>query len=237
MQGSGRYELIGRTRDVRLVGGDKVARLLGPGTERPHHRPTREGGNDRAYRSQSHPNDPRRRNQPKATAPSGLLPPDLERSVDSFRAQDSGHAPDGRERRSGREREGRGGRRPAPRDPSLGPRGRRRAASFQRGVEALLDGRSRPRAGSGAQPRDYGGVGEHRLRAEPKRGAGGLPVFVPPLSLSTDNAAMIGAAGLRRSGRRHSGLGPQRRASLLYRFPNFHISTFQIHEGVPTTSG
>ena len=26
----------------------------------------------------------------------------------------------------------------------------------------------------------------------------GLPVFVPPLSLSTDNAAMIGAAGLRR---------------------------------------
>jgi len=31
------------------------------------------------------------------------------------------------------------------------------------------------------------------------RGAkAGLPVFVPPLSLSTDNAAMIGAAGLRR---------------------------------------
>ncbi|MEI6244887.1 MAG: tRNA (adenosine(37)-N6)-threonylcarbamoyltransferase complex transferase subunit TsaD, partial [Acidobacteriota bacterium] len=26
----------------------------------------------------------------------------------------------------------------------------------------------------------------------------GLPVFVPPLSLSTDNAAMIAAAGLRR---------------------------------------
>jgi N6-L-threonylcarbamoyladenine synthase len=26
----------------------------------------------------------------------------------------------------------------------------------------------------------------------------GLPVFVPPLALSTDNAAMIGAAGLRK---------------------------------------
>jgi N6-L-threonylcarbamoyladenine synthase len=28
--------------------------------------------------------------------------------------------------------------------------------------------------------------------------AEGIPVFVPPLSLSTDNAAMIAAAGLRR---------------------------------------
>jgi N6-L-threonylcarbamoyladenine synthase len=39
-----------------------------------------------------------------------------------------------------------------------------------------------------------------RLRADAEaRGARlGLPVFVPPLSLSTDNAAMIGAAGLRR---------------------------------------
>jgi N6-L-threonylcarbamoyladenine synthase len=39
-----------------------------------------------------------------------------------------------------------------------------------------------------------------RLRAETEaRGAKlGIPVFVPPLSLSTDNAAMVGAAGLRR---------------------------------------
>ena len=39
-----------------------------------------------------------------------------------------------------------------------------------------------------------------RLRADAEaRGArAGIPVFVPPLSLSTDNAAMIGAAGLRR---------------------------------------
>ncbi|HEY0875058.1 MAG TPA: hypothetical protein VGD94_16405, partial [Vicinamibacterales bacterium] len=46
-----------------------------------------------------------------------------------------------------------------------------------------------------------GGVSANsRLRAEAEaRGADyGLPVFVPPLSLSTDNAAMIGAAGLRK---------------------------------------
>ena len=45
-----------------------------------------------------------------------------------------------------------------------------------------------------------GGVSANsRLRAEAEaRGArAGRPVFVPPLSLSTDNAAMIGAAGLR----------------------------------------
>ena len=46
-----------------------------------------------------------------------------------------------------------------------------------------------------------GGVSANsRLRADAEaRGARvGLPVFVPPIALSTDNAAMIGAAGLRR---------------------------------------
>ena len=46
-----------------------------------------------------------------------------------------------------------------------------------------------------------GGVSANsRLRAdaEARGAAAGLPVFVPPLALSTDNAAMIGAAGLRR---------------------------------------
>ena len=46
-----------------------------------------------------------------------------------------------------------------------------------------------------------GGVSANsRLRADAlTRGqVEGLPVFVPPLSLSTDNAAMIAAAGLRR---------------------------------------
>jgi N6-L-threonylcarbamoyladenine synthase len=46
-----------------------------------------------------------------------------------------------------------------------------------------------------------GGVSANsRLRKDAlARGqADGLPVFVPPLSLSTDNAAMIAAAGLRK---------------------------------------
>ena len=46
-----------------------------------------------------------------------------------------------------------------------------------------------------------GGVSANsRLRAEAEARSAhyGIPVFVPPLSLSTDNAAMIGAAGLRR---------------------------------------
>ena len=61
-----------------------------------------------------------------------------------------------------------------------------------------------------------GGVSANsRLRADAEaRGArAGLPVFVPPIALSTDNAAMIGAAGLRRyraGVRRH--VGVQRRS-------------------------
>jgi len=46
-----------------------------------------------------------------------------------------------------------------------------------------------------------GGVSANsRLRADAAaRGARiGLPVFIPAIALSTDNAAMIGAAGLRR---------------------------------------
>ena len=37
-----------------------------------------------------------------------------------------------------------------------------------------------------------------RADAEERGARYGLPVFVPPLSLSTDNAARIGAAGLRK---------------------------------------
>ena len=76
-------------------------------------------------------------------------------------------------------------------------------ASFQRVVvTALLD-----RTFEAARWLDARSVGiaggvsaNSRLRAEAEaRGRKhGLPVFVPPLSLSTDNAAMIAAAGLRR---------------------------------------
>jgi N6-L-threonylcarbamoyladenine synthase len=46
-----------------------------------------------------------------------------------------------------------------------------------------------------------GGVSANRrLRADAESYAArlGMPVFIPSLALSTDNAAMIGAAGLRR---------------------------------------
>ena len=69
-------------------------------------------------------------------------------------------------------------------------------------VEALLDRTFEAARWLGARSVGIaGGVSANsRLRADADaRGARhGLPVFVPPLALSTDNAAMIGAAGLRR---------------------------------------
>ena len=76
-------------------------------------------------------------------------------------------------------------------------------ASFQRVVVEAL---ARPDVRSGAMARRAERrdrrrrSANSRLRADAEaRGArAGLPVFVPPIALSTDNAAMIGAAGLRR---------------------------------------
>ena len=69
-------------------------------------------------------------------------------------------------------------------------------------VEALLDRTFEAARWLGAQSIGLaGGVSANsRLRAEAEaRGAKyGIPVFVPPIALSTDNAAMIAAAGLRR---------------------------------------
>ncbi len=73
-------------------------------------------------------------------------------------------------------------------------------ASFQRAaVTALLQGLER--AARSHRPRSLlltGGVAANSLlRAEAAQTAKvlGLPLFVPPVALSTDNAAMIGAAG------------------------------------------
>ncbi len=74
-------------------------------------------------------------------------------------------------------------------------------ASFQRAVVASLVRRLKQSA-SERHPRSLiltGGVAANSLlRAEAARAAQqlGLPLFVPPIALSTDNAAMIGAAGL-----------------------------------------
>jgi len=73
-------------------------------------------------------------------------------------------------------------------------------ASFQRSVvTALLRGVER--AATASRPRSLlltGGVAANRqLREEATKLAAslGLPLFMPPIELSTDNAAMIGAAG------------------------------------------
>lgn len=76
-------------------------------------------------------------------------------------------------------------------------------ASFQRiVVETLVDRTFAAAATLGARSVGIaGGVSANsRLRSDAlARGVSeGIPVFVPPLSLSTDNAAMIAAAGLRR---------------------------------------
>jgi N6-L-threonylcarbamoyladenine synthase len=73
-------------------------------------------------------------------------------------------------------------------------------ASFQRAVVAALVARLRQGAEE-HRPRALlltGGVAANSLlRAETARAALeiGLPLYVPPIALSTDNAAMIGAAG------------------------------------------
>jgi len=76
-------------------------------------------------------------------------------------------------------------------------------ASFQRVVvETLVEGAFETARSEGARSVGIaGGVSANRrLRAEARaRGdARGLPVFIPGVALSTDNAAMIAAAGLRR---------------------------------------
>jgi N6-L-threonylcarbamoyladenine synthase len=80
------------------------------------------------------------------------------------------------------------------------PRIRDLVASFQRAVVAALVERLR-RAAEEHRPRSLlltGGVAANSLlRAETRKAADdmGLPLFVPPIELSTDNAAMIAAAG------------------------------------------
>jgi N6-L-threonylcarbamoyladenine synthase len=87
-------------------------------------------------------------------------------------------------------------------DPEAAPRRvRDLLASFQRAVvSALVRGLSR--AAGAERPRSLilsGGVAANALLRRETERAGrslGLPVFIPPLALTADNAAMIAAAGL-----------------------------------------
>jgi N6-L-threonylcarbamoyladenine synthase len=202
----GQYDLIGRTRDDAAGEAyDKVAKLLGLGYPGgPIVDATAKRGNDRAFAfpvsRMTHPD----RNQPAGTAPPGLLPPKIDRNVDfSFSGLKTAVMRVVQERRGRRTEDG-GAVGNDPRSSELNPAEVADiCASFQRVVvESLLDRTFETARWLGARSVGIaGGVSANsRLRADAEaRGAKiGLPVFVPPISLSTDNAAMIGAAGLRR---------------------------------------
>jgi N6-L-threonylcarbamoyladenine synthase len=187
----GQYALIGRTRDDAAGEAyDKVAKLLGLGYPGgPIVDRLARDGNDRAFAFPLPRMTHADRNQPAPTAPVGLLPPSVERRVDfSFSGLKTAVMRVVRARAT----------------PELSPAEVADiCASFQRVVvQALLDRTFEAAAWLGVRSLGIaGGVSANsRLRAEAEaRGAKiGLPVFIPPLSLSTDNAAMIGAAGLRR---------------------------------------
>ena len=188
----GGYRVVARTRDDAAGEAyDKVAKLLGLGYPGgPVIDRLARKGNDRAIRFPATRLTHADRNEPRATT-GDLLPPDVARRVDfSFSGLKTAVL------RFVREAQPDGGPLPEPLIADI-------AAGFQRVViEALLDRTFEAAQWLGARSVGIaGGVSANsRLRADAEaRGARvGLPVFVPPLSLSTDNAAMIGAAGLRR---------------------------------------
>ena len=188
----GVYRLIGRTRDDAAGEAyDKVAKLLGlPYPGGPVIDKLAKTGDDRAIDFPLTRLTHADRNAPEDTS-AGLLPPDVARRVDfSFSGLKTAVLRYVREATS----HGR----------SLTEREIADiCASFQRVViSTLLD-----RTFEAARWLDARSVGiaggvsaNSRLRndAEERGRRHGIPVFVPPIALSTDNAAMIAAAGLRR---------------------------------------
>jgi N6-L-threonylcarbamoyladenine synthase len=188
----GKYSLIGRTRDDAAGEAyDKVAKLLGLGYPGgPVLDKLAKTGNDRAFNFPLPRMTHADRNQPAPTAPAGLLPPAIERRVDfSFSGLKTAVS-----RLVAAQ----------PPTPNLQPPFVADvAASFQRVVvQALLDRTFEAASWLGVKSLGIsGGVSANSRLRHDARARGekvGLPVFIPPLSLSTDNAAMIGAAGLRR---------------------------------------
>ncbi len=203
----GHYQIIGRTRDDAAGEAyDKVAKLLGlgypggPAIDR-----VARTGNDRAFEFPATRLTHADRNAPRSTG-DGVLPADIARRIDfSFSGLKTAALRLVRERTGGMSdvrllkaaaSDDAGAALPASEVADI-------AASFQRTVVgALLD-----RTFEAARWLDARSIGiaggvsaNSRLRADAEaRGAKhGIPVFIPPIALSTDNAAMIGAAGLRR---------------------------------------
>jgi N6-L-threonylcarbamoyladenine synthase len=198
------YQVIGRTRDDAAGEAyDKVAKLLGlgypggPAIDR-----AARAGNDRAYDFPTTRLTHADRNAPNSTG-DGLLPADIARRIDfSFSGLKTAVLRLVRER-TGAEPGGKAG--------AAGEAGSALpasdiadiSASFQRVVVgALLDRTFEAARWLNARSVGIaGGVSANsRLRTDAEaRGARyGIPVFIPPIALSTDNAAMIGAAALRR---------------------------------------
>jgi N6-L-threonylcarbamoyladenine synthase len=209
----GRYQLVGRTRDDAAGEAyDKVAKLLGLGYPGGPivDRLAREGRDD-AYDFPVARLTHADRNAPAPTAPAGLLPPPIARRLDfSFSGLKTAVL------RLVRERVGAPAGGTAASADAAGDALQKQevadiCASFQRVVvNALLDRTFEGAGWLGARSIGIaGGVSANsHLRAEAERRSTrhGIPVFVPPLSLSTDNAAMIGAAAFRRlrSGSTHA---------------------------------
>ena len=201
----GRYQLIGRTRDDAAGEAyDKVAKLLGLGYPGgPIIDKIAREGNETAYDFPVARLTHADRNAPRPTAPPGLLPPEIARRIDfSFSGLKTAVL------RLVRETAGRPLQGTAASADALGSTLTPQqvadiAASFQRVVVSVLLERTFDAARwLGARSVGIaGGVSANsRLRGEADVRAAryGIPVFVPPLSLSTDNAAMIGAAALRK---------------------------------------
>ena len=200
----GSYQLIGRTRDDAAGEAyDKVAKLLGLGYPGgPIVDRLARDGNERAWDFPAARLTHADRNIPRATA-AGVLPPDVARRTDfSFSGLKTAVL------RLVRERTGQPSAGPAASADGAGAALERKeiadiCASFQRVVvESLLDRTFEAARWLGARSIGIaGGVSANsRLRSEAEARAvkAGIPVFVPPLALATDNAAMIGAAGFRR---------------------------------------
>ena len=194
----GRYRSLGRTRDDAAGEAyDKVAKLLGlgypggPAIDR-----AARGGNDRAFdfpqmrithADRRTPDEPGRLDFSFSGLKTAVLR--VVRTRDGSLAAAAPHD---------RERTGRGQWRQRFSDQEIADL----SASFQRTVvETLLDRTfAAARQCGAASVGIAGGVSANsRLRADAlARGEReGLPVFIPSLALSTDNAAMIAAAGLR----------------------------------------
>jgi len=193
MPADGQYHLIGRTRDDAAGEAyDKVAKLLGLGYPGgPIIDKVAKTGNDRAYDLPRVKITHKDRNP--RPGPVGVRPPGFEKALE-HRADFSFSGLKTAVLRIVQQREGR---------PFSESEMADLCASFQRAVVDALLTRTFEAAGwFGARSIGIsGGVSANsRLRADAiARGeAAGIPVYVPALSLTTDNAAMIAAAGLRK---------------------------------------